>query len=107
MLRVLESRKTLWVFSRKFTIDLTVKNNAFTYPFADAIYMDPSFRPLIETSAGWRRITSLGVLAHELGHSVFGTKDIGLGNMMNIEMNENPIMEQLGHPARVRYYGYE
>ncbi len=43
------------------------------------------------------------IIAHELGHAVFGIGDAGPGRLSNVLANENPIMLELGEPARTHY----
>jgi hypothetical protein len=46
------------------------------------------------------------ILAHELGHAFTGVRDVGTagtGRLANIYANENPIVQELGEPPRVRY----
>lgn len=43
------------------------------------------------------------VLGHELGHAN-GEHDDGPDAMNNVNINENPIREDLGFPARTGYY---
>jgi len=57
-----------------------------------------------ESNSGKRPFTITRMEAHELGHAIFGTRDLGLNNMENIWQNENPIMRALGDPYdRIKY----
>ena len=103
MLSVLESRRFLLFFYTAFTVDLTIKNNAYAYPNGNTIYVDPNFHPIIDTTVGYIRASTQRIMAHELGHAVFGTRDKGPNNMNNVIQNENPIMNELGQPSRTRY----
>ena len=67
------------------------------------INLDPSRHPVIQTTSGPIPAGTRRILAHELGHAVMGTRDVGPGRMDNIHLNENPIMTSLGEPARTRY----
>lgn len=91
------------VFSKDFVVDLTIVNNAYAYPGGDAIYVDPNFHPVTQTTVGPIAATTRRIIAHELGHAVFGTLDNGFANMNNVNQNENPIMNSLGQPSRTRY----
>jgi hypothetical protein len=106
MLEILNSRKNFWFFDKEFVIDLTIKNDAYSRPYGNVIHIDPNFHPQLEMENGWARASTQRALAHELGHAVYGTRDVGLGSMMNIEMHENPIMNELGQPSRIRYEGF-
>jgi hypothetical protein len=103
MLSQLESRRSFFFFSKDFVIDLNVVSNAYAYPGGDAIYVDPTFHPTIQSTAGPIAATTQRIMAHELGHAVFGTLDDGPARMNNVLMNENPIMSALGGPSRTRY----
>ena len=43
------------------------------------------------------------IVAHELGHAVGRVRDVGLLQLDNIEARKNPIMKELGRPARTTY----
>ncbi len=65
---------------------------------------DPkAFNPSIQTVAGQIEASTTRILAHEMGHAIFGTLDAGVGQMLNVNQNENPIMNTLGEPARTQY----
>ncbi|WP_281284232.1 FG-GAP-like repeat-containing protein [Exilibacterium tricleocarpae] len=103
MLTQLESRRFLWFFKKDFNIDLTIKNNAYTSPGADTIYLDPNYSPIIQSTAGPITATARRIMAHELGHAVFSAEDDGFRQMNNIIQNENPIMNAFGLPSRTRF----
>ncbi len=103
MLTELESRRHLGFAPKNFIVDLNVKNNAFAFLGRDAIYVDPSFHPTILTTAGEIPATTRRIIAHELGHAVFGTADDGPDRMNNVLQNDNPIMNSLGEPSGLRY----
>jgi hypothetical protein len=69
------------------------------------IWLDPKFHPYIETDKGWIRSSTKRMLAHELGHTSFGTLDDGYREMNNINLNESPVMRELRYPIRIRYEG--
>jgi len=86
------------------TIDLSVKNRAFVKNApSDTIYIDLNFHPKISTDSGSIPATTRRILSYELGHSVFGALDDGINRMNNINLNENPIMNELGMPLRLEY----
>ncbi len=65
------------------------------------------YHPEIYTVGGKIHASSLRILAHELGHSVFGLPDIdspisGGRKMLNIDVSENNIMTQLAGPGAER-----
>jgi hypothetical protein len=103
MLAALESRRFLFFFKTAFVVDLRVSNNAYAYPGGNAVYIDPSFHPVIQTTSGPIPATTQRIIAHELGHAVFSMADTGPGRMINVNINENPIMNSLGQPSRTRY----
>ncbi|AYQ56154.1 hypothetical protein MS2017_0409 [Bathymodiolus thermophilus thioautotrophic gill symbiont] len=85
-------------------IDLSVKNRAYIQNVpSDTIYIDLNFHPKISTDSGGIPATTRRILSHELGHSVFGALDDGINRMNNINLNENPIMNELGMPLRLEY----
>jgi hypothetical protein len=51
------------------------------------------------------KVTLIRSLAHELGHALTGIGDTPFpGDQMdNVRKNENPILQQLGEPARASY----
>jgi hypothetical protein len=103
MLAQLETRRSFFLFRRDFVVDLTVTSNAYTYPGYDTLFVDPNFHPVIQTTRGPLPASTLRILAHELGHAVFGTLDDGPGRMNNVRQNENAVMRALGHPERTVY----
>lgn len=66
-------------------------------------HVDPTAHPVIQTTAGPQPASTSRIIAHELGHAVFGTRDDGPGRMNNVIANENPIAVALGQAARTRY----
>jgi uncharacterized protein RhaS with RHS repeats len=72
------------------------------YQLGNDVYVDPSFKPTIETDCGPKAASTTRVLSHELGH-LSGTKDDGLGGMNNINTWENPIMYPLEGYRRITY----
>jgi RHS repeat-associated protein len=70
------------------------------------IMIEPRDRnKLIDTTKGKIHPTLLRILAHELGHAIGNDGDDGDGNMNNVKRNENPIIVELGEPARTKYGG--
>jgi hypothetical protein len=69
------------------------------------IDMDLNAHPEIETTQGWRPASTARILAHEIGHVAYGIGDTGVGRMVNVIANENPVATELGEPARIRYSG--
>ncbi len=65
--------------------------------------IDPSFNPSIQTVQGEISASTTRILAHEMGHAIFGTLDAGAGQMLNVNLNENPVMNSLGEPSRTVY----
>jgi len=65
--------------------------------------VDPDVKVYVYTTEGIREASAERKVAHELGHSIFGDFDDGPGSMDNIDKNENPIMIELGEPARTAY----
>ena len=67
------------------------------------INIDPSAHPMIRTTAGKIPATTARIIGHEFGHAVFGISDADPGRMNNVNLNENPIMLELGEPVRTHY----
>jgi hypothetical protein len=97
MLTKLEAR------SGNFKVDLNVTNNAYARLGGNSIHVDPNFHPTIQTNKGPLAATTQRIMAHELGHAVFGTADNGPARLNNVKRNENPIMNELGEPSRTKY----
>jgi hypothetical protein len=66
---------------------------------SQTILFDPTAFPLVETDEGTRTATAETVLAHELGHAVFGLRS----EQDVIHEVENPVRAELGLPLRVRF----
>lgn len=103
MLKELESRRFLGLFRTDFKVDLNVTNNAYAPLGGDSIHVDPNFHPSIDTANGPIAATTQRIMAHELGHAVFGTADDGPSRMNNVTQNENTVMNELGEPSRTKY----
>ena len=68
------------------------------------IVIDPSDKnKQIDTDKGKIHPTTVRILAHELGHAVGDGPNDADGNMINIDKNENPIVTELGEPARTKH----
>jgi hypothetical protein len=67
------------------------------------INLDINANPTIQTTAGPIPASTARIIAHELGHAVFGIGDVGTGRMANVTANENPVATELGEKARSRY----
>ncbi|GHC65207.1 FG-GAP-like repeat-containing protein [Roseibacillus persicicus] len=104
MLSTLQRRNGfLGLFPQSFNVDLRVSNNAFTFTHHDTIYVDPALSTNILTTQGWMPASTTRIIAHELGHAIMGDRDNGPLNLHNTIRNENPIMNSLGQPSRIRY----
>jgi len=78
------------------------------YNFGVAIYNPVTLPNLaIQTTRGWRDQQVVPSLAHELGHVFSRIRDIGPGQMRNVNLNENPIRRELGYPERISYGKYQ
>jgi len=66
-------------------------------------WFDPSAKPLMNTTEGLQPATLEDLMSHELGHLATEVHDTGPGQMDNINLNENPVRQSLGHPKRVTY----
>lgn len=83
---------------------ITSHKNSFGSNF---VVIDPYYESKVATTAGAIPYTIERLLAHELGHAIFGTKDCTEGDtkcMQNVLENENPIMAALGQPERTSYF---
>ncbi|MFW0753446.1 RHS repeat domain-containing protein [Pseudomonas sp. H11T01] len=78
-------------------------NSAWYEGKTRTIRIDPSFKPIIQTTSGPMPADSTTILGHEIGHAATKTWDNGPGNMNNVNANENPIRNQLGLPSRTSY----
>ena len=67
------------------------------------INIDPNIVVPVFTKAGDVNASLERKIAHELGHAVFGDRDIGPGRLENTLKNETPIMKELGEAVRIRY----
>ena len=72
------------------------------YQQGNDVYVNPSFHPTINTTAGTKAASTPRILAHELGH-LTGTGDTGPGRMNNINTWENPIMSPIEGYSRTSY----
>lgn len=82
-------------------------NNEFTFNAklnSAEINIDPLFRATADTTEGRQPSSLAAMIAHELGHALFGVADDGPGNMNNVNAYENPVRIQLGEPKRTTYY---
>ena len=86
-----------------YEVDIVLGDFGMAYVNDGVIAIDPDFHPITETTGGLIRASTLRVLAHELGHKIMGDLDDGLKHLNNTKRNENPIMNNLGEPARTRY----
>jgi len=59
------------------------------------LWIDPTYHPQLEMTNGWKPVSLLRAIAHELGHTL-GTGDDGPFQMSNVDLNENPISTQAG-----------
>jgi RHS repeat-associated protein len=87
------------------SIEIRVNNagkNSAPAP-GDYINIDPSSVDMVLTKTGWIPATLERKIAHELGHAVFGDRDIGPGRLENTIRNETPIMKELHQPVRIKY----
>lgn len=71
---------------------------------SNAANYNRQFNPTFLSENGFENASSRRILAHELGHGIFGDDDNGWQNLNNVWKNENPVMEALGHPKRWFYY---
>ena len=78
---------------------------AFTLrsPTVCDLTLDPDFHPEIQTTAGRKPASTVRMLAHEMGHIATNVRDEGPGRMDNVNLNEKPVMLELGYPARTKY----
>jgi hypothetical protein len=91
-------------YSQQNPLNIDITNGTTgAYPNSNNVFIDLSYHPDVQTTDGWIPSSSLRILAHETGHAATGTHDDGPGQMNNVNQNENPIMQQLGQPARISY----
>lgn len=104
MLKVLSARRS-FLFKNKteFVLDFTKPLRSDAAYYGDTITIDPYYVEYQLTTAGRIRATLIRLMAHELGHAVYGNYDAGKGNMDNVRRNETPIMLELGMPERLSY----
>ena len=113
MLDILKQRDLAWWGMGKsdFKLDFTFRHRSEAAYGKDLLVIDPNFREL-ETLAGSRELVQpslLRLMAHEMGHAVYGTWDrhttdiYGRPDMQNVTSHENPIMRALGMPDRIKY----
>lgn len=115
MLDILKQRDQSGWFGggkRDFVLDFVRGKNRSDAPYGkDVLFIDPNFREL-ETIDGSRALVQpslLRLMAHEMGHAVYGTHDwgttdmYGRPDMKNVTNHETPIMRALGMPARIKY----
>ena len=78
---------------------------AATVPYADKIEISRNINRSLKilTTEGYIFTTLTRIVAHELGHAVFGTLDSGENRLDNVIENENPIMRDLNEPERTKY----
>jgi hypothetical protein len=108
MLDILKQRDQSGWFSggkRDFVLKFTFPHRSEA-PFGkDVLIIDPNFREL-ETIEGSRALVQpslLRLMAHEMGHAVYGTRDwetfdkYGRPDMQNVTSHENPIMRAPRH----------
>jgi hypothetical protein len=85
--------------------------NSPTAP-GSVINIDPNAHPTIQVEReflGFRwqstqPASTTRILAHEFGHAVYGTLDAGPGNLANVLLNENPIVNGYSSPT-LRFWG--
>jgi RHS repeat-associated protein len=65
--------------------------------------INPDVNIWITTANGKAQASLARIIAHELGHSLMGTRDDGLCRMNNVNQNENPVAQSLGQPLRTAY----
>jgi hypothetical protein len=66
------------------------------------IRLDPYYHPYIRSTAGNIVGGLRRIIGHELGHTI-GIGDVGPGQMLNVNLTENPIVGALGMPHRTQY----
>lgn len=84
------------------TYNLTVNTLGNHFQSGNMVTVDPGDHPFIYTSNGFEAASTTRILAHEMGH-LTGMLDDGLNSMNNVNLFENPIMQQLGAPRRTSY----
>ncbi len=84
------------------TYKLTVNSSGNHYQQGNMVTIDPGNHPFVYTSNGIEPASTTRILAHEMGH-LTGTLDDGINNMNNVNLYENPIMQQLGGHRRTSY----
>ncbi len=85
------------------TVNVTDDNEASAECPGRNVYVDPDFRPTVDTTAGPQIASTESIVGHEIGHAVTGTADEGPNRMNNVNQNENPIRDGIGEPRRTRY----
>jgi len=103
MLTVLESRTDFMGNIKEFTLDYRYPNRSDAKYFGNTLKIDPNYVQMMDTTAGRIRATLIRLMAHELGHAVYGYRDDGPGRMRNVLKSENPIMRALKMPERLNY----
>jgi RHS repeat-associated protein len=74
-------------------------------PELGVLWINEDANVYIPVAGGRARASLARIIAHELGHAVFGTKDDGPCMMNNVNQNENPVAKALGQPLRTAYRG--
>jgi hypothetical protein len=67
------------------------------------IALDPFAYREVATLAGWKQASLERLLAHEMGHAATNVHDSGPGKMDNVNLNENPVVRELGLRERTAY----
>lgn len=67
------------------------------------VRVDPRTEREVPTENGCEVMTLERQLAHEPGHVILETGDVGPGRMSIVDDVENPIGNELGWPLRTRY----
>ncbi len=91
MCEILEKRKETYRIDQDW-------EDAKYYPREKTIRIDLNWHPEVEIEGGYKKSSSEGLLAHELGHA-FGEMD----EDVNFRTNENPVTTELGEKPRTIY----
>ena len=110
MFQEIAGRRTFWIWRRPFAIALRPGSNwagsmigAQGRAKSQYISLDPIITMQIQTERGLVTPSLQRQIAHELGHAVFGLRDVGPGQMQTVIHAENSVMRALGEPSRTRY----
>lgn len=86
-----------------YTVTNAKNGTAYYNPRTRTISVDPNFHPRTNTACGNENAPTKIIMGHEMGHAATGVGDTGADQMDNVNLNENPIRQQMGLPLRIGY----